>query len=529
MTAEALTDAAMDAVLYSLPLRQFHFAAMGTTSTPPPSDHAAAPYSGFSPARKRFIIGVASAAGLLGPMAGGIYLPGLPVLEREFGVDGVAINATVAVFMAVCAFAALVWSAFADWKGRRPLYIIALATYLGANILMAALPPNYGALVFLRMVQAFGCSAAISLGAGTVADVTEPARRGFAMSVFLLGPNLGPTFGPLLGGVITGQASWRWTFGFLSIAVGIVLLVVIFALPETLRFRVGDGSLYAGKGVLLLPPRLASPLAPEAERGPRPPKPSLKLFWRLFCYPPIPIAALYTALLFATYFSMAVDLPDVLTARYGWSVTAVGAGYVANGVSITLGSLSAGRFSDWRRARTATRLSDGQVPPESRLVDQFWGALLCSAGAIMYGWCVERTVHPAAMLVATFFIGLGMSSVMVVTFAFLTECAPQSSAAAMAVESLMRNPAAAISSVVTPALLPRMGYGWFFTGFAILDLVVFGAGALALALHGPRWREKATLSGPAKGPATPAPQEKTVASSGTSTPKDVDVERGTNT
>ena len=128
-------------------------------------------FSGFSRRRRHFIVGLVSAAGLLGPLAGGIYLPALPVLERDFAVGGTAINATVSAFMAVCAFAPLFWSSFADWKGRRPLYILSLAVYLASNVLLAALPANFGALVFLRMVQAFGCSSVISLGAGTVADV----------------------------------------------------------------------------------------------------------------------------------------------------------------------------------------------------------------------------------------------------------------------------------------------------------------------------------------------------------------------
>lgn len=63
------------------------------------------------------------------------------------------------------------WSSFADVKGRRPLYIISLAIYIVANVLSAAVPSNYGALVFLRIVQAFGSAAVVSMGAGTVADV----------------------------------------------------------------------------------------------------------------------------------------------------------------------------------------------------------------------------------------------------------------------------------------------------------------------------------------------------------------------
>jgi MFS family permease len=107
-------------------------------------------------------------------------------------------------------------------------------------------------------------------------------------------------------------------------------------------------------------------------------------------------------MLFANYFSIAVDLPVVLTNEYWWSITAVGGGYLALGVAIIMGSLFAGRFSDRRRARMAKSLGDGHVEPEGRLVDQMWGTILCAAGSLMYGWFIEKEIHPAAVLAATF-------------------------------------------------------------------------------------------------------------------------------
>ena len=71
-----------------------------------------------------------------------------------------------------------------------------------------------------------------------------------------------------------------------------------------------------------------------------------------------------------------------------------------------------------------------------------------------------------------------MSSVLVVTFAFLTECAPQAAAGAMALENMLRNPAAAIASVITPPLIAKMGVGWFFSGFALLCILSVGIGSL---------------------------------------------------
>jgi MFS family permease len=54
---------------------------------------------------------------------------------------------------------------------------MSIAIYIGSNILLAAVPANYGALVFLRVVQAFGSAAVVSMGAGSVADVCAPYCR----------------------------------------------------------------------------------------------------------------------------------------------------------------------------------------------------------------------------------------------------------------------------------------------------------------------------------------------------------------
>ncbi|EQK99451.1 MFS transporter [Ophiocordyceps sinensis CO18] len=335
-------------------------------------------YCALTPARRRFVLGVVTVAGLFGPLAGAIYLPSLPVLEREFGVGATALNATVSVFMVTFAFAPLFWASFADHGGRRPPYVSSLSVYIVANVLLATLPKNFGALVFLRIVQAFGSAAVVSMGAGTVVDVTEPKRRATAMSIFLLGPQCGPIIGPALGAALTGEVSWRWIFGFLAISGFVLWLVIVLTLPETLRYRVGNGRIHA----------------------------------------------------------------------------------------------------------------QGSTEPETRLVDQIWGVLLCAAGTIMYGWFVAGALHPAAVLLATFLTGFGMSWVFIATTAFLSECAPQQAAGAFALGNMLRNPGAAISAVILPRLVSSMGVGWFFTGLGLLDLVVVGGAVTVLRIYGPVWRAR---------------------------------------
>lgn len=74
----------------------------------------------------------------------------------------------------------------ADTLGRRPIYILALAIYLAANIGLA-LQRSFPALLVLRMLQSAGSSGTISLGYGIISDVTTPTERGFYVSIMLLG------------------------------------------------------------------------------------------------------------------------------------------------------------------------------------------------------------------------------------------------------------------------------------------------------------------------------------------------------
>lgn len=67
--------------------------------------NAKSAYSAFGPGRGRSGIGIVTAAGFFGPLAGGIYLPALPTLQRALGTSATAMNATVSVFMGVLAVA----------------------------------------------------------------------------------------------------------------------------------------------------------------------------------------------------------------------------------------------------------------------------------------------------------------------------------------------------------------------------------------------------------------------------------------
>ena len=155
-----------------------------------------------------------------------------------------------------------------------------------------------------------------------------------------------------------------------------------------------------------------------------------------------------------------------------------------------VGSLSGGRFSDWKRARAVRLSPTGTVDSERRLADQIWGVLLCSAGTLLYGWFCQYRIHPAAVLISTFLAGFGMTWVFVTSTSFLTECVPTQAASVFALGGLLRNPAAAVAAVIIQPLVGKMGLGWCFTGLAIMDFVLVGGAVVLLKLKSPSWRKQ---------------------------------------
>jgi hypothetical protein len=296
-------------------------------------------------------------------------------------------------------------------------------------------------------------------------------------------------------------------------------LIMLFFLPETLRARVGNGQIYSDRAWMLWPPGPFSCLASGSDRGPPPPKPTLKGYWRLFTYPPIGIVSINTAILYSSYFGIAVQLPKALEEVYHWNSTEVGAGYVAVGVAMVLGSIAGGRFSDWRRARLAKLLGEENIAPETRLRDYFGGIPLCASGLVLFGWFVDQAIHPAAVLASTFLgrfaipcrmwlkqnkrkmaqradnydsatVGFGMSWIFVTTNAFLTECIRQQAAQAFALGNMLRSPAAAVTAAIIHPLTVRIGWGWCFTGLSIINFVLVGFTVVLLRFKSPEWRRR---------------------------------------
>lgn len=128
----------------------------------PETSTTISPYSVFTTVEKWTIVSMISYAAWFSTVTSFIYYPAIHQLSEYFSVSVDKINLTVTSYLAVATVAPTLVGDAADVLGRRPVYILVLSFYIGANIAIA-LVKKYGALVGLRVVQALAISGEVHL------------------------------------------------------------------------------------------------------------------------------------------------------------------------------------------------------------------------------------------------------------------------------------------------------------------------------------------------------------------------------
>ena len=146
------------------------------------------PYSAFSGPTKWLIVSLSGIAGVFSPISSNIFVPAIPTLSAAFHRSDQDISLAITVYLIFQAWTPSIFGSMSDSFGRRPIYIGTLMVYMGANLGLALMPTTkYWLLLFLRILQATGGSAVVSIGAGCVSDIAEPRERGKFYAIFQLG------------------------------------------------------------------------------------------------------------------------------------------------------------------------------------------------------------------------------------------------------------------------------------------------------------------------------------------------------
>lgn len=125
-------------------------------------------------------------------MATTMIAPGIDGVLTDFDVSSSAVSSlAVTIFLLGLALGPLFLSSMGEVYGRLPVYHAANIVFI-AFMIGNALSKNIAQFMVFRFISGCAGGMPLAMGGGTIADVTLPAKRGFATALFSLGPLAGP-------------------------------------------------------------------------------------------------------------------------------------------------------------------------------------------------------------------------------------------------------------------------------------------------------------------------------------------------
>ncbi|MFF4257763.1 multidrug effflux MFS transporter [Streptomyces sp. NPDC001663] len=211
----------------------------------------APPSSGRSTAVLVAVLGSLTA---VAPLATDMYVPGFPALGDALGASSSAVQLTMTAFLAGFVVGQLLIGPLSDGIGRRRLLMSGLAGFIVLSVVCAA-APNVGVLTGARFLQGVTGAAGTVLARAVLTDRFHGPQlpRYFAVLSQIMG--VAPIAAPVLGGAILTVSGWRAVFAVLAVLGVLLLLGVVWRVPESLpperRHGGGLGGTFRAMGGLV--------------------------------------------------------------------------------------------------------------------------------------------------------------------------------------------------------------------------------------------------------------------------------------
>src|SRR4051812_29758168 len=170
----------------------------------------------------------------LGPLTIDMYLPALPRIAEDYSVSSSVVQLTLTGTLAGLALGQLVIGPLSDSLGRRRPLMAGIVLHMLAS-LMCLFAPSVAVLGIARALQGVGAAATMVVAIAIVGDLFSDSTAATVMSRLMLVLGVAPVVAPSLGAAVLLRFSWHWVFAVLVVLAGLLLLLAVLALPETLQ------------------------------------------------------------------------------------------------------------------------------------------------------------------------------------------------------------------------------------------------------------------------------------------------------
>ncbi|KAK1963933.1 major facilitator superfamily transporter [Colletotrichum sublineola] len=404
------------------------------------------------------------------PLASTMFAPGVPQLIKDFNTHNESLATfVVSVYILGLAVGPLALAPMSELYGRAMIYHVGNVLFI---IFTAgcALSTSMGMLIGFRFLSGLVGAGPITIGAGSIADLTTVQQRGTAMSIWSLGPLLGPSIGPIAGGFLAQAEGWRWIFWVLTITAGVITLMGFAVLRETnapVLLKRKTRRLQKETGNMQLRSKLDSNLPPKELFLRSILRPSKLLVFSPVCL----LLSIYGAFIYAMIYFMFSTFSFVFQEFYGFGQGTVGLVYIALGIGMMIGLMIQQATGNRIMTKMAERHHTGKPKPEYRLPVMILGGIFIPSGLFIYGWTAQAHIQWAVPLLGTLVVGIGVSIINISVNLYLVDAYTVYAASALAASTVLRSIFGATFPLFALQLFDNLGLGW---GNSLLGFVALG-------------------------------------------------------
>ena len=390
-----------------------------------------------APSRRRGHVGLALASLAVGGFAIGtsefVTMGLLPEVASDLTVSIPSAGRIISAYALGVVVGAPLLAVLTARVGRIRLLLALMGAFAVGNV-ASALAPSYLPLVVARFVSGLPHGAYFGMASVVAASLVDPARRGRAVAMPMLGLTIANVVGVPFSSFLGQHLGWRSAYVF---AAGVASLTVLLVWRQVPHVGAADGA------------------SPRTEVS-------------ALARPQVWLTVLTGAIGFGGMFAVYSYVAPILTHTSGWSPSFVPVALAVFGVGMTAGTALGGRLGDWSVAR----------------------ALLIGLAAQLATLAVFPLVAPsrAGVLVALVVLGVVSSLTATALQLRLMDVAGGDAAALGASLNHSALNLANASGAFVGGLVIEAGYGW--TAPATVGAVMAAVG-LALALTSLTTRHRA--------------------------------------
>jgi DHA1 family bicyclomycin/chloramphenicol resistance-like MFS transporter len=176
-----------------------------------------------------FLLGLLTA---VVPFTIDMYLPGFPDIARSMNTTVSKVALSLSSFFIGMGLGQLIYGPLLDRFGRKnPLYVgLLLYCITSVGCVYAG---SIESLIFLRFIQALGACSGTIVATAMVRDIFPPEENAKIFSFLILVLSASPMLAPSIGSYLIGAFGWPSIFIVLTILIVIIMLGVVFFLPES--------------------------------------------------------------------------------------------------------------------------------------------------------------------------------------------------------------------------------------------------------------------------------------------------------